>query len=211
MKTYLSKILIVFLLIGISSCQKEETDAYMEEEALIESKIEELSLQKSGVDYRLVCSIEGIPAGYQVEEYFNFGRCPNYNLFLGRFNAAIVSRIVTPPNNTPVINNAGTGCVDNYCIWITGSNFEDGAYVDFRTTTGSSIISSYRGADRTLTTSASGQQTIRLRLRSQFEKNEITSHGLRMWVVNPVARKWADGRTIRRVGIIEPPCNPICP
>jgi len=149
---------------------------------LIESEPEELNSQKSSTDIRVVCSIEGIPPGYIVEEYFNNGSCPNYNLFLGRFNAAIVSK-----DGTPKISRAGAGCNDNYCIWIVGSNFENGCY--------------------------EGQQVITFRLRSAYERQLFAQSGLRIWVVNPEARKWADGRTVRRPRdiIIDPPCDPICP
>jgi len=199
-------ILLVFM--TILSCQKED-DSFIEEESLIENKIKKVHLEKNASDIRVVCSIEGIPRGYQVEEYFTNGSCPNFNLFLGRFNAAIISK-----DGTPKISRAGAGCDDNYCIWIVGSNFENGSYVDVRTTTGPNIIGNYRAPERTLTTNAQGQQVITFRLRSAYERNQFANNGLRIWVVNPEARKWADGRIVRRprdIIIIDPPCNPICP
>lgn len=206
MKNYLKTLVIVLLLIGSYSCQKED-DSVMEEN-LMEIKLEALSAQKSTADIRVVCSIEGIPSGYIVEEYFNNGSCPNYNLFLGRYNAAIVSK-----DGTPKISRAGAGCNDNYCIWIVGSNFENGSYVDIRPVNSGTIIGNYRSPDRTLTTNAQGQQVITFRLRSAYERQQFAQNGLRIWVVNPEARKWADGRTVRRPRdiIIDPPCDPICP
>lgn len=214
MKNSVKKIVLTFLILGVISCQKED-DTIFEENLQLENKITEADLEKSGPgNIRVICSIEGIPDGYEIVEYLTLGRCPNYNLFLGSYNAAIVKRNIPTPNNTPSISSAGAGCNDNYCIWIVGSNFESGAYVDIRTTTGSSIIGTYRGADRTLTTNSQGQQVITLRLRSAFERNQFASRGLRIWVVNPIARKWADGRTVKRPGNvdpIDPPCNPNCP
>ncbi|WP_299436189.1 hypothetical protein [uncultured Aquimarina sp.] len=206
MKNILKKAVFALLILAVISCQKED-DGTLEENLLIESEISE----KSNSDILIVCSVDGIPNGYIVQEYIYNSQCPNSNLFLGTYNAAIVER-----NGTPKIISAGAGCADNYCIWIVGTNFENGSYVDVRTTSGSSIIGTYRGANRTLTTNAQGQQVITLRLGSAYERNQFASSGLRIWVVNPVARKWADGRTVRRPGggngnPIDPPCNPRCP
>ncbi|MDY8136195.1 hypothetical protein [Aquimarina sp. 2201CG5-10] len=207
MKTNAIKIVfIITLLIGAISCQKED-DVFIENESLIENENLELDSQKSANDVQVVCSIDGIPPGFKVEEYLTIPRCPNVNLFLGRYNAAIVSR-----DGTPKIFRAGAGCDDNYCIWIVGDNFESNAYVDIRTTTGSSIIGTYRGSNRQQYVNAQGQDVITLRLGSAFERTEFASRGLRIWVVNPEARKWADGRTVRRPNDhIDPPCDPICP
>ncbi|MBQ4819334.1 hypothetical protein [Aquimarina sp. MMG016] len=207
MKSLLLKTLSVILLLGLLSCQQED-DEFLEGELSLEQETTISNLEKSGADFMVVCSIEGIPPGYVVEEYFTNGSCPNFNLFLGRYNAAIVTR-----DGTPKIFSAGAGCEDNYCIWIVGDNFESGCYVDVRSTTGSNIIGNYRAPERTLTTNAQGQQVITFRLRSAQEFYEFARRGLRIWVVNPVARKWADGRTVRRPRdiIIDPPCDPICP
>ncbi|MHA7057332.1 hypothetical protein ACWGOQ_0008955 [Aquimarina sp. M1] len=207
MKNHLRIITVMFLLITVHSCQKED-DSFMEEQVLLENKINE----KSNPEYLIVCSEDGIPSGYFVEEYIFNSQCSNSNLFLGIYNSAIVKR-----DGTPRLTNAGPGCNDNYCIWIKGSNFDNNSYVDIRTTTGSSIIGTYRGSNRTLTTNAQGQQVITLRLSSQYERNQFASRGLRIWVVNPDPRKWADGRTVRRPNTggdgnpIDPPCNPNCP
>ncbi len=213
MKNIFKKLLLLLLLVGAISCQPEE-DQLLEENLTLEEQLELQSSEKNNADFRIVCSIEGIPPGYVVEEYLTLGNCPNYNLFLGRYNAAFVSR-----DGTPKISRAGAGCDDNYCIWIVGNNFEDNAYVDIRTTTGSNIIGTYRGSDRVQYVNAQGQDVITLRLRSQLERNEFASRGLRIWVVNPEAAKWADGRTVRRPGGNGngddggpgDDCNPICP
>ncbi|OED45124.1 hypothetical protein AB832_01525 [Flavobacteriaceae bacterium (ex Bugula neritina AB1)] len=205
MKTNALKIVLAIFFLGIISCQKED-DHYLPEESVTEKSEMDSNSQKSNTPVRIVCSIEGIPPGYIVEEYLTMPRCPNVNLFLGRFNAAIVSQ-----DGTPKIFRAGAG--DNYCIWIVGDNFESNAYVDIRSPHGSNIIGTYRGADRHQYVNSQGQDVITLRLRTQTERNLFANGGLRIWVVNPVARKWADGRTVRRPGgvIIDPDCNPICP
>lgn len=216
MKNIFNKVLLVLLLFGVLSCQNED-DALIEENLFVENEVTKANLEtKASGDVMVVCSIEEIPDGYQVEEYFISGSCPNFNLFLGIYNAAIVSRINTIPNATPIISSAGAGCNDNYCIWIVGSKFEDNAYVDVRTTTASGIIGTYRGDDINHYVNAQGQDVITFRLRSAYEKSEFASRGLRIWVVNPIARKWADGRTVKRprtppIGPIDPPCAPRCP
>ncbi len=179
MKNSISKVLLIVLLCPIISCQKED-DSFIEEQTLIENEIN----SKSNPEYLFVCSVDGIPNGYFVEEYIHNNDCPFTNLFQGGYNAAIVKR-----NGTPRIISAGAGCDDNYCIWIRGSNFDNNSYVDIRTTTGPSIIGTYRDANRTLTTNAQGQQVITLRLASAYERNKFASRGLRIWVVNPDPRK----------------------
>ncbi len=206
MKNILKKTIFALLLLTVISCQKED-DGILEENLLIENEINE----KSNPEYRIVCSVDGIPNGYFVEEYIYNDNCPFTNLFPGGYNGAIVKR-----NGTPRLISAGAGCDDNYCIWIKGSNFDNNSYVDIRTTTGSTIIGTYRGSNRTLTTNTQGQQVITLRLGSSYERSQFASRGLRIWVVNPDPRKWADGRTVKRPGSgngnpIDPPCNPICP
>ncbi|RZS93901.1 hypothetical protein [Aquimarina brevivitae] len=202
----ITKVIALAFLTVFLSCQNEPEELF--EDDAITNDNSTTALEKNYLDINIVCSVEGIPPGWNVDEYINSPNCPNYNLFFGRYNAAIISR-----DGTPKINRAGAGCQDNYCIWIVGENFESNAYVDIRTTTGSSIIGTYRGSNRTLTTNAQGQQVITLRLGSAYERSQFASRGLRIWVVNPQARKWADGRTVRRPGdiIIDPPCNPICP
>ncbi|MBQ4819331.1 hypothetical protein [Aquimarina sp. MMG016] len=194
----------ILLMIG---CQPEE-DIFIESEQSIED-FTELNSEKNNTESLIVCSTQGIPPGYVLDHYLNVQGCPNQNLFLGRYNAALVRKI----RETPQILRAGAGCDDNFCIWIVGDNFESNAYVDIRTTAGSSIIGTYRGSDRVQYVNSQGQDVITLRLGSAFERNQFANNGLRIWVVNPVARTWADGRTVRRPRdiIIDPPCDPICP
>ncbi|WP_298539788.1 hypothetical protein [uncultured Aquimarina sp.] len=199
-------LLLMFFI--VISCQPKE-DIFIENEQSIE-EITELNSEKSGDEFSIVCSIQGIPPGFELVQYLNVNGCPNYNLFPGGFNAALVQK-----NGTPKIFRVGAGCDDNYCIWIVGDNFEPNAYIDIRTTTGQSIIGTYRGSDRQINISPNGDDTMSIRLRSSFERQQFAQNGLRIWVVNPEARKWADGRTVRRprdiVDIDEPPCDPICP
>ncbi|MBW1298250.1 hypothetical protein [Aquimarina litoralis] len=204
MKKHLSfyGLLLLTFLITIS-CQPEE-DLLLEESNINEI---ELNTDKSNGDFLVVCSTQGIPPGFELVQYLNVSGCPNYNLFPGGFNAALVQR-----NDAPQIFRAGAGCNDNYCIWIVGENFEPEAYIDVRTTTGETIIGTYRGSDRQINISANGDDTMSIRLRSEFERQQFAQNGLRIWVVNPEARKWADGRTVRRPrDFEEPPCDPICP
>ncbi|MEW7293041.1 hypothetical protein [Aquimarina sp. 2304DJ70-9] len=212
-------VLTVFLLV-VASCQTEEEDTF-QDELLVENNedvkiledIEDFDFRKSSAF--LHCSRDPFPPGYRVLYYTNSPTCePNYSiLYLGLYNAAIIT-----PIGLPLISRAGAGCDDNYCIWIVGNNFEPNAYVDIRTATGSSIIGTYRGSNRVQYVNSQGQDVITLRLNSALERNEFANRGLRIWVVNPEARKWADGRTVRRPytpGDSDPidpdECNPICP
>ncbi len=212
-------VLLVFLFLVIS-CQTEEEDTF-QDELLVENNEDIKVLEDiSTFDFRkssafLHCSRYPIPQGFKVLYYTNTPTCePNYStLYLGLYNSAIIV-----PIGQPIISSAGAGCDDNYCIWIVGNDFESNAYVDIRTKTGSSIIGTYRGANRVQYVNSQGQDVITLRLNSALERNEFGSRGLRIWVVNPEARKWGDGRTVRRpytpgdVDPIDPDdCNPICP
>ncbi|KAA1245063.1 hypothetical protein [Aquimarina sp. RZ0] len=219
MKNNINKIILIFLLFGIASCQKE--DAIIPEQEVIQhtedikviTNFDDLDVSKSSFQ-SIICSFQPIPTGFRVVGYlYDYPGCPNYPpFFLGIYNAALIE-----PIGLPRISRAGAGCEDNYCIWIVGSDFEEDAYVDIRTTSGSAIIGTYRGSNRVQYVNDQGQDVITLRLESALERNEFASRGLRIWVVNPEARKWGDGRTVRRPrdsgdgGPIEPPCNPICP
>ncbi len=194
MKKHISKIAFTFLILCAISCQKEEDDL-PEEELLSVNKENDSVLEKNYADAIVLCSIEAIPPGYSIVEYIIANNCPYTDLYFGTYNAVIVERI-----STPAIITTGAGCDDNFCIWIKGNYFEENAYVDIRSTHGSVILGTYRDSDRHQYVNNQGQDVITLRLRSQYEKDLFASTGLRIWVVNPIARKWADGRIVRRPG-----------
>ncbi|WP_143569705.1 hypothetical protein [Tenacibaculum agarivorans] len=225
MKNIFIKAVFTLLLLTIISCQNNEDEIIpaentTTEETLIDTEklIEENELKKENLSpelkndilqerssIRRFCSIFNpiIPIGYRVLYYENSVPCDfttfPANLYLGLYNTAVCIHdpIIIPPSTTPLIKRAGSGCDDHYCIWILGKNFDDNSYVDVRTKNGSEIIASYRGADRVLTTSGA-DQLITVRFKTEFERREFATRGLRIWVVNPDPRKWADGRLIKR-------------
>ena len=103
----------------------------------------------------------------------------------------------TPTALTPVIESAGSGCPDGNCIWINGTSFEAGAYVDVRPVSSGTIIGTYRGADRELTRQ-NGKDTITIRLKTDQEETLFATEGLRVWVVNPTAGTWSSGVLVKR-------------
>ncbi|SHI46730.1 hypothetical protein [Aquimarina spongiae] len=196
MKKTLLKLLFLGLFLHLVGCQTED-DVILEEENSIPTTIlyeNPVDLGKSSTPATFICAGTPLPNGYKIVGYLNHINCSSsFGLFLGFYNAAIIV-----PIGTPILSSAGSGCDDNFCIWIVGNDFESNAYVDIRTTTGNEIIGTYRGNDRVQYINDSGQDVITLRLASDFERSEFASRGLRIWVVNPDARKWGDGRTVRR-------------
>ncbi|MCK8519970.1 hypothetical protein M0D21_00205 [Aquimarina sp. D1M17] len=195
---------IIFLICAIAfmSCQKED-DLFLEETTNLEvtdNSFENEVSSKSSV--QTICYGIPIPEGYIPVQYVYRNFCPYIQGMT--FNAIVIKK-----DDSPRIINAGAGCDDNYCIWIVGENFEPDAYIDIRTTTGETIIGTYRGADRQINISPNGDDTMSIRLRTDLERSEFASRGLRIWVVNPEARKWADGRTVKRPGNPNPndDCN----
>ena len=199
MKRIINTIFLISILVMVS-CQKE--DDLFEEQLSVENTedikviedLDELDLNKS--TQFLHCANTPVPPGFRIVSYLNHSSCSSIVLYLGLYNAAIIESEAAVL--TPSIYSAGAGCDDYNCIWIVGDNFEPNAYVDIRTTSGSAIIGTYRGTDRTQYVNAQGQDVITLRLRSAYEINQFATNGLRIWVVNPEARTWADGRTVNR-------------
>jgi len=164
MKNLLVKSILIVLCLGMFSCHKDDDN--LSQELILENQETQGSIEKNGDDLIIICSSQGIPDNFVIESYLNVNGCPNENLFLGRYNA-VLGRRISP--RTPNIYRAGSGCNDNYCIWIVGENFEPNAYIDIRTTTGQSIIGTYRGADRQINISPNGDDTMSIRLRTPFE------------------------------------------
>ena len=189
----LTKGIILFICaIALISCQKEDDFTQFQE---VKSNTDHHKISAKNSNIEEICIAYGIPAGYRVIDLVYRPYCPSQGSDFTP-NTAIIEK----ENRTPRIFRAGAGCNDNYCIWIVGENFEPNAYIDIRTTTGETIIGTYRGTDRQINISPNGDDTMSIRLRTSFERSEFASRGLRIWVVNPEARTWADGRTVTRPG-----------
>ncbi len=96
---------------------------------------------------------------------------------------------------TPSVSSFGSGCDDNMCIWIKGTNFRADAYVDVRSVDSDSILSSYRGGDRQIQLASPHQ--ISIRLKTDHEKRLFSTEGLRVWVINPSDGTWSGGSLVR--------------
>ena len=193
----LTKGIILFICaIALISCQKEDDFTQFQE---VKLNTDQHTISAKNGNREEICIAYGIPDGYRVIDLVYRPYCPSQGPDFTP-NTAIIEK----ENRTPRIFRAGAGCNDNYCIWIVGENFEPNAYIDIRTTTGETIIGTYRGADRQINISPNGDDTMSIRLRTSFERSEFASRGLRIWVVNPEARTWADGRTVTRPGSSDP-------
>lgn len=93
-------------------------------------------------------------------------------------------------SNHPKIQNSGTGCDDGNCIWVKVQRIERGSYVDIRFKNDPNPIA-YRSGDIVIYPKANGTHEMTLRLKSPKEIQELTSRGLRVWVVNPNGRTWS--------------------
>ncbi len=97
----------------------------------------------------------------------------------------------------PIIAAAGSGCDDELCIWITGSEWMNDSYVDVRRPFDSAILASYRGSDLVLNVGAN-PQSLSFRLDTEAERDLFTHGGLMVWVVNPSRGNWSEGLLVRR-------------
>ena len=98
----------------------------------------------------------------------------------------------------PFLTGAGSGCNDNFCIWITGQNFDPtNSYVDVRDPNTWALLNTYSATDIVRYTD-NGHWVITLKLRTQHERNLFSSNGLRVFVVNPTYPQWADGRIVHQ-------------
>jgi hypothetical protein len=101
----------------------------------------------------------------------------------------------------PVIDTAGFGGPDNYCVWIAGSHFADNSYIDIRKTDGSGeIIASAIGSDtfQYPPDLAPNSQVMTFCLTDEPLKKRFASEGLNVSVVNPTQGNWSNGATVHR-------------
>lgn len=98
----------------------------------------------------------------------------------------------------PQIRAAGSGCSDQYCVWLVGKNFGEGAHVDVRRNDGSDdIIATYSGPDL-FRESYGEDEVITFSLAETSQRTLFAAQGLRFWVVNPMEETWSEGVTVRR-------------
>ncbi|MFB2828955.1 hypothetical protein ACE1BS_04885 [Aeromonas jandaei] len=93
----------------------------------------------------------------------------------------------SPQNTSPIIINAGTGCSDNNCIWLLSSNIEDDFRVDIRKTTNTSNNVDWYYRQNRMATSLmeDGTYSITFRITEEDALSELSSNGLRVFLVNP--------------------------
>lgn len=191
MKFRCNIIVYLALIVGVISCQTD--DIGVEEEIPVEqSKLIENLQEKSS--QRIICISEDPPRGYRMVRYTSSRNCPLFGLL--EHNAKVIEKITSI---MPVINKAGSGCDDHYCIWIVGNLFGPNAYVDIRSNNGSGIIGTYRGNDRVQYVNDRGQDVITLRLRSSLERRLFRTQGLRVWVVNPDREIYSRSKRVQRL------------
>ncbi|MCF6363312.1 MAG: hypothetical protein L3J88_08205, partial [Gammaproteobacteria bacterium] len=107
-----------------------------------------------------------------------------------------------PPN----LISGKTTCYDNYCIRLTGTDFQSDAYVDVRPRNSPGIIASYRGSDL-IRGSNGNTDTLQLGITDPTQRNHLNSAGLRFYVVNP-GNGWDGPVHIKRRPSCFPFCNP---
>lgn len=100
-----------------------------------------------------------------------------------------------PVEPAPAIIDGGTGCDDNYCIWIRGVDFSPSACLNLRQDYGA-ILRSYCSNEFTFSDQGA-RQVITFRVDDQELQAKLREHGLRIWVVNPDGQ-YSDGYKVFR-------------
>ncbi len=101
------------------------------------------------------------------------GAGPHFSMHFSESYAAYL-----PAPAPPTISNAGVGCEDNFCIWITGTNFADDCTVQIADNNGavlSTLSQVYRSADGTLVT---------LRLETEALQTAVSTTGVEVRIRN---------------------------
>lgn len=111
------------------------------------------------------------------------------NRKLGTFTNYGNNNITYRSTLQPQITNAGSGCDDKNCIWITGDSFEGNfCRVELRDPYTYNIVGTYYPYEIQNT----NNNLISLRLKTQNEINIFTNSGLRVFVVNELNGKWSN-------------------
>ena len=87
---------------------------------------------------------------------------------------------------------------DKLCIWIVGRDFEPDSYIDLRDPGSNEILSQYKAENRSLVKNESGTYTMKIRLKTNKEKDLFTRKGLNIWVVNPKSSKWTSPVLVKK-------------
>lgn len=100
----------------------------------------------------------------------------------------------------PKIEAAGTGCADNYCIWIRGESFDPVSYVDIRRVDGAGeILARVDGTSLTHDNNSSApRQLLTFAITDPNLRAILNNPGIRVWVVNPYDGRWSNGVAVRR-------------
>jgi hypothetical protein len=101
------------------------------------------------------------------------GAGPHFSMHFSESYAAYL-----PSSVPPTVSNAGVGCEDNFCIWITGANFAADCSVQISDREGavlSRMSDIYRSADGTLVT---------LRLATEALQTALSTTGVEVRVFN---------------------------
>ncbi len=116
------------------------------------------------------------------------------------FGLVLVSFCASVAQAQLTITGTGVGSSDNYTIWVAGTGFASDSYVDARVApNGTSIVGSYRGSARTLTTK-NGVSVITFRVTDPTQQAYLNSNGLNLWVVNPSVPVWTGPGLAKRSG-----------
>lgn len=105
-----------------------------------------------------------------------------------------------PSKESPQITSAGTGCADNYCIWIAGTNFAPNSLVEVRKS-GDSGPALAKYSDEQLTRAVEGSKhTITFAITEQNIKDLMNNPGVIVRVVNPDGNLYSDSEPVIREG-----------
>ena len=97
---------------------------------------------------------------------------------------------VVAPVSVPVtVKEAGTGCDDGYCVWVTGWGFGAAMEIVVRRRSDWHEFHTYRGGELNLVL-ATDPQSISLRLQSDQERQALRASGLILTVFNPTTGTW---------------------
>lgn len=93
----------------------------------------------------------------------------------------VAGGVIQPPVVAPVITNAGTGCADNYCIWIVADNMGGAVAVDIYSSA-EVLLATYQGGEINYTPA---DHVVTLGLRSGSEERTLfASQPLKLKVRN---------------------------
>ena len=97
----------------------------------------------------------------------------------------------------PIIEVGGPGCSDNFCVWLTGTDFDIDSVVDVRQVGSGEVIATYGRSQRHYDVK-NGKTSVSFQLRSDREKELFATEGLRFWISNPRRGNWSEPKYLRR-------------